>query len=66
MERKRRRKEGCFIYIDELKAFLEKFLGLVGEKVPDGVLGGSVGLVNVNALSRAKHIRNGSVASVYS
>lgn len=55
-----------FIYVDDLKPFLKKFISLVWEKVLNGILGGLVGLVDVNTLSWAIHIGNSSVASVYS
>jgi hypothetical protein len=60
------KKEIVLIYVDDLKAFLEKFISLIWEKILDGVLGGLVGLVDVNTLSWAKHISNSSVAFVYS
>jgi hypothetical protein len=36
-------------YVDDLEALLDKFVGLIGEVVLYAVLGGSVGLVNVNS-----------------
>lgn len=61
-----RKKEIVLIYVDELIAFLEKFISLIWKMVLDENAGGLVGLVNVNTLSWAKNISNSSVASVYS
>ena len=36
-------------YVDDLEALLDKFVCLIGEVVLYAVLGGSVGLVNVNS-----------------
>lgn len=51
--------------VDDLKAFLEKFVSVIWEKVLDGVLGGLIRLVDVNTFSWAKYISNSSVAPVY-
>jgi len=60
-----RKRHIMLIYIDDLKAFLEKLLGLIWKLVPDGVLCALVRLVNMDTLSWAKHISNSSIASVY-
>lgn len=50
-------------YVDDLKALLEKRVSLIWEVVLDAVLGGAVGLVDVNSLSWPAELRS-SVADV--
>ena len=50
-------------YVDDLKALLEKFVGLIWEVVPDTVLRGAVGLIYMNSLSWAAEL-DGPVANV--
>ena len=38
-------------YVDDLKAFLEELFGFIWEVVPNPVLGGAVGLVNMHSFS---------------
>jgi hypothetical protein len=54
------------IYVDQLKAFLKKFVGLFWKMVLNGILSGRIGLVNVNSFSRTKHLSKCSVVCVYS
>jgi hypothetical protein len=50
-------------YIDDLKALLEKFVGLIWEVVPDTVLRGAVGLIYMNSLPWPAEL-DGPVANV--
>ena len=53
-------------YINDLEALLEKLVGLVWEVVFNPVLGGFIGLIDVNSFSWAIYLSKSSVASVYS
>jgi hypothetical protein len=50
-------------YIDDLKALLEKLVGLVWEVVLDAVLGGAIGLIDVDSFPWAAEL-DGPVTDV--
>jgi hypothetical protein len=58
-----KRETGVVTYVDDLKALLEKLVGLFRKVVLDTVLRGAVGLVNVNSFSWAAEL-DGPVADV--